>query len=354
MGRGRTKVELSQEDAEALPELLKTCQKAKDFKRLQLAKLAATGLYTREELVERTSISRSHIQRLLEKLREGGLDGLLERQKPGGSESPLQDPLVQEGMKAQLDAGKVRTAGDLQRYLQRQHGIVRQAKSLYRWLGQKLGAALRVPRPVHIKKDPLAAAAFVEDFEKLLKSLKIKPGRRVRIWFQDEGRLGLHTIVRRAWAREGHRLVLPCQRKYEWGYVHGALEIGTGRSEFAYWDGVDLEISTDFLRQIARSEPEALHIVVWDGAGFHPRADCRPIPRGVKLIVLPPYSPELNPIEKLWDVLKDGLCNQIFDTMEDLWAATTAQLEQLWEPTRIQQLIGHGGIVDPANASSLT
>jgi transposase len=354
MGRGRTRVDLNAEDGVRFEALYKGCTEAKDLKRLQMVKLAVTGLYTREELAEHTGQSRANIQLWLTKVRQGGLDGLLERQKPGKSESPLQDPLVQEGMKAQLDAGQVRTAGDLQRYLEREHGIVRQAKSLYRWLGQKLGAALRVPRPVHVKKNPQAAAAFVEGFEKQLKSLKIKVGKPVRIWVQDEGRLGLHTIVRRAWARRGHRLGLPCQRKYEWGYVYGALEIGTGRSEFTYWDGVDLEISTDFLRQIARSEPEAQHVVVWDGAGFHPRADWRPIPRGVKLIVLPPYSPELNPIEKLWDVLKDGLCNQVFDTMEDLWAAVTAQLEQLWEPTRIQRLIGDGGIVDPANASSPT
>ena len=349
MGRRRTKIELTPEDAEALPGLLRACRETQDFKRLQLAKLALTGLYTREELVERTDISRSHVQRLLEKLREGGLDGLLERQKPGRSESPLQAPEIQEAMKAQLDAGKIRTAGDMQRYLEREHSIVRKPKSLYRWLGKKLGAALRVPRPVHTKKDPQAAEAFVEGFEKQLKALKLKPEKPVRIWVQDEGRFGLHTIVRRAWARRGHRLVLPCQRKYQWGYAYGALEIGTGKSEFAYWDGVDLEITTDFLRQIVKGEPEAQHIVVWDGAGFHPRADCRPIPKGIKLIVLPPYSPELNPIEKLWDILKDGLCNRVFDTLEDLWDAVTTQLETLWEPTRIQQLIGRGGIVDSAN-----
>jgi hypothetical protein len=231
---------------------------------------------------------------------------------------------------------------------------VRQTKSLYKWLKKKLGAALRVPRPVHVNKDPQVAAAFVAGLEKQLKALRLNKTKPVRIWVQDEGRLGLHTIRRSAWSRRGHRLVLPAQQKYRWGYLYGALEIGTGNSEFAYWDGVDLDISTDFLRQIARSEPGAQHVVIWDGAGFHPRADCRPIPRGVRLIVLPPYSPELNPIEKLWDVLKDGLCNQVFGTMDALWEALTQKLEVFWNPQRALQLLGNGSTVAPANASSNT
>lgn len=349
MGKRRTKIDLSEQDAESFDELYRTCQNAKDLKRLQMVKLAMTGEYTREDLAHHCGQSRANIQVWLDKFKAGGLAGLLERQKPGKGVSPLQATEVQEGIKEQLDAGKVRTAGDLQRYLEREHAIVRQTKSLYKWLKKELGAALRVPRPVHTKKDPLAALAFVEGLEDQLKALKLRPDKPVRIWVQDEGRFGLHTIVRRAWTRKGHRLVLPCQRKYQWGYAYGALEIGTGRSEFAYWDGVDIEISTNFLKQIAKSEPNAQHVVIWDGAGFHPRADCRPIPKGIKLITLPPYSPELNPIEKLWDVLKDGICNRVFATMEELWDAVTHELQKLWGPERVQQLIGLGNIVDPAN-----
>jgi transposase len=352
MGRARTGLELSESDAARLEELYKRCRDVKELKRLELARLAIKGLYTREELAERSGLSRTRVQELLVMARAGGLDGLLERQAPGGNYSQLQEPHIQEAMKAQQDAGKIRTAGDMQRYLEREHGIVRKAKSLYKWMGRKLGAALRVPRPVHVKKDPQAAQAFLAGLEAQLKSLRLKKGKAVRIWVQDEGRFGRHTIVRSAWARRGHRLVLPTQRKYRWGYLYGALELGTGASEFAYWDGVDMDISTEFLRRIVRSEPGAQQVVIWDGAGFHLRADCRPIPRGVRLIVLPPYSPELNPIEKLWDVLKDGLCNQVFDTMDALWETVTAQLQALCQPQRILQLLGTGSTVAPANASS--
>jgi transposase len=76
-----------------------------------------------------------------------------------------------------------------------------------------------------------------------------------------------------------------------------------------------------FLKHRAQSEPEAEHVVIRDGAGFHQKSGTRALPDRIHLIRLPVYSPEFNPIEKLWDVLKDGLCNRLFHSMEELWQA---------------------------------
>ncbi len=53
----------------------------------------------------------------------------------------------------------------------------------------------------------------------------------------------------------------------------------------------------------AAHDPEATHIVMGDGAGFHHKKDEEPLPRKIKIITLPAYSPELNPVEKLWDIV---------------------------------------------------
>ena len=78
------------------------------------------------------------------------------------------------------------------------------------------------------------------------------------------------------------------------------------------------EASGKFLEQIAAHDPAAMHVVIQDGAGFHlPENDPR-LPENVRVITLPAYRPELNPVEKLWDHLKDAICNRIFATVEEL------------------------------------
>jgi len=73
----------------------------------------------------------------------------------------------------------------------------------------------------------------------------------------------------------------------------------------------------------------------------------------VRLIILPPYCPELNPIEKLWDHLKDSICNRIDDTIEQLEDKISEFLKAFWEsPPRIASLVGDGWMLSEVNASS--
>ena len=72
-----------------------------------------------------------------------------------------------------------------------------------------------------------------------------------------------------------------------------------------------MEASRCFLDQVGQSAPQAMHIVIQDGAGFHPKERAVERPANVRVITRPPYSPELNPIEKLWDVIKDRICNRV-------------------------------------------
>src|ERR1035437_2649707 len=213
--------------------------------------------------------------------------------------APLAEAKVQAQLQAGLQAGRWRTAGQVAAWLKETHGIERVAKSLYYWLG-KVGGALRVPRPCHVKQNPAAAAAFRADLEQNLEKLNLPKDRAVKIWVADESRFGLHTQSRRCWALRGQRVVIPQQQRYEWEYVYGALEVLEGDAQFRFMPSVNLDFSRDFLRQIAASDPAAEHVVIQDQAGFHPRADDAGLPARIHLLPLPPYSPELKPIEGLW------------------------------------------------------
>ena len=62
--------------------------------------------------------------------------------------------------------------------------------------------------------------------------------------------------------------------------------------------------------------------MIWDRAGFHPTEAEEKLPERLPLLPLPPYSPELNPVEGLWDQVKDGLCNRLFATFDELEVAS--------------------------------
>jgi transposase len=128
----------------------------------------------------------------------------------------------------------------------------------------------------------------------------------------------------------------------KWEYVYGALEVLEGDAQFRFMPSVNLDFSHDFLQQIAASDPWAEPVVIWDQAGFHPRAGNTGLPERIHLLPLPPYSPELNPIEGLWDQVQDVTCNQRYESLDALEETLTAALRPFWEtPSRVLSLIHH-------------
>jgi hypothetical protein len=238
-------------------------------------------------------------------------------------------------------AGRWRRARDLLLWLQQEHGIEMGLSGAYYYLG-KAGGVLKVPRKTHAKKDAAQAELFKAELAAQLQGLPLEAGRAVRVWVADEHRYGLISVLRRCWGLRGARVTAPYQTKYTWGYLHSALEVdGQHAAQALFSSSVNLETSGKFLEQIAQSDPQAQHVVIWDQAGFHPRAGHPTVPAGVHLLSLPPYSPELNPVEKIGAFIKDAVCNQVWQTMEAIEAAISAELEPLWKiPQRVAQLIG--------------
>ena len=196
--------------------------------------------------------------------------------------------------------------------------------------------------PARIKQDPAALSAFRAELEQNLEKLELPKDRPVKIWVADEARFGLHTQSRRCWALRGQRVVLPQEQRYEWEYVYGAVEVVTGLVEFQYLPSVSLELSRGFLQQLVASDPAAEHVVIYDHAGFHPRAGDPHLPARLHLLPLPPYSPELNPVEGLWDQVQDVTCNRHFQGLDELETTLTQALRPFWEtPARALALIHH-------------
>jgi DDE superfamily endonuclease/Winged helix-turn helix len=234
------------------------------------------------------------------------------------------------------------------------HGIGVGLATVYKYL-KKLGARLKVPRPCHEKHDPAAAEAFKASLAQTLSDLKLPADRPVRLWVADEMRYGLLPVTRRVWTlkgvdlKGGVRAVVAVHPRYQWGYLFGALQVGGGGTHFCYCPAATLEMCQAFLQQLAAREPEAIHVVLWDGAGFHPGDGAPDLPANVRLIAFPPYSPELNPVEKLWDQ-EDRICNQPFGSLRALEAVMTDFLRAFWEDARrAVSLVGQGWLPTQAD-----
>lgn len=352
MARPKLKLAVEASLKAGLQESFRVTRNVRQRERIQAVLLASGGRHSFEEIAGVVGRARSTIQEWLNRFEEGGIEKLIERGRAPGKVSPIQAPKLQAEIQEGLKEGRWRTAGEFGRWLKERHGIKRAVKSLYYWLG-KCAGALKVPRPVHIKKNARQAEAFKEHLMEKLCDLSLPPCSKLRVWVVDESRYGLHTVQRRCWALRGIKIVKPRQQKYEWGYVYAALECVEGLAEFRFAPTVNLEWSHDFLRQIAASDPQAEHVVIWDQAGFHPTANLHSIPARVHPLALPAYSPELNPVEKLWDILKDSICNRVFESLDQIEEILTATMRPFWEtPKPVQRLVGKGWLHAQANTSS--
>jgi len=289
--------------------------------RLLTIKLLLETTKTELEVAKIVGRARSRVQAWAKLFREGGIAGLLIRGNGGGRKNPMK-PEVREAMTEMLRLGKFRTAKQFQKWLSEEHQVELSEKGVYYHLG-KLGGRLKVPRPSHTKKDKAKVTDFRETLAEKMEKLDLPKNRPVKLWVYDEMRYGLHPLLRKMWSLLGHRVA----------YLFGAIEVESGASEFLYTDGVVKEFDREFLNQISRSDLKCEHVVIGDGAGFHHREgkdDAESLAANIHVLTLPPYSPELNPIEKLWDIVKDKICTQHWETLHDLEASITEVLKSWW------------------------
>ena len=317
--------------------------------RLLVLRLIARHEQSAQEIAEVAGVSRATVFNYLALFQEGGLDRLLHRQREGGRQARM-SPALQEELVEKLRTGEFRRARDVLKWLRGRMEKPPALKTLYYWLG-KVGGVLKMPRKTHTQKDPAKVEAFRQEAADRLAVLVDDPARPVRLWVADEHRYGLLPVIRRCWSLRGVRVLAPYATKYQWGYLYEAMEVdGENRIELFFAPRVGKDVSHVFLQPIAQSDPAALHLVVWDQAGFHPRDGETGVPDNVRLLPLPPYRPELNPVEQLGDLVKDAICNKIYPTLEKLEAAILTELEPLRHSGPIiAGMLGNHALVASAN-----
>jgi transposase len=140
-----------------------------------------------------------------------------------------------------------------------------------------------------------------------VKSLQAaKPRTRVRVLFQDEARFGQQGTLSTVWAPTGSRPSVIRQNGRKSIWVFAAVEPETGWSMATTFRHANTESMQAFLDQVASKIRRREHaVMILDGAGWHHAKELR-WPRRITPLFLPPYSPELNPVERLWLWLRNN------------------------------------------------
>ena len=166
----------------------------------------------------------------------------------------------------------------------------------------------------------------------------------MRVFFQDEARIGQKGRVCHRWYTKGQRPPGTADQRFTFAYLFAASEVETDHAFALILPEVHTNAMQVFLDRFAATIPDSDHVALFlDRAGWH-GANALKIPDCITLVPLPAYSPELNPVERIWEYLKERYLSHrllddydaIVDAAEVAWKkllAETGRLTSLtWKP----------------------
>jgi transposase len=163
--------------------------------------------------------------------------------------------------------------------------------------------------------------SFLKNLEKSLSEIRFSLNKdkikSVNLFFQDESRFGLITKQKRVITAKGVKPIGKYKHSYLYKWLWGSFSPITGESFCMTTDGVSKDLFINYLTDFSKQKPDELKIIVIDNASFHSTKDII-LPENIVLLPIPPYSPELNPAERIWHWMKAGISMKIYDKLDDL------------------------------------
>lgn len=153
---------------------------------------------------------------------------------------------------------------------------------------------------------------------KVASDTKIEPAR-IEVWFADEARIGQKNKITRRWARRGSRPSAPHDQRTASTYIFGAICPKLGKGAALVLPHCNIDAMNRHLAEIGLAVAHGAHaLLLVDQAGWH-MSDQLVVPPNVTLVPLPPKCPELNPVENIWQFLRDNwLSNRVFTSYDNI------------------------------------
>jgi len=270
--------------------------------------------------------SKSFVFESVNRYRAHGIEGL--NDKPRGGRPSKLKPHQLNALKDRIQSGptdkdmvSVFSGTNIKALLATEFGVEYSQSATYA-LMHRLGFSLVRPRPHHEKNDPAAMAIWKRDtVPAVFEQTKLDfPDKSVEIWFQDEMRFGEKIELAPRWTLKGTQHSQPRQLGFRNSYIYGAVNPASGEHVGLIFSECCTEIMNRHLSLIAQRLGDDRHaILVMDQAGWHEKSKTLIVPTNITILSLPPYSPELNPVERLWKWLKGNfLKNRCISKDDDL------------------------------------
>jgi len=150
-----------------------------------------------------------------------------------------------------------------------------------------------------------------------------------KIIFFDEGRFGTMTTIKRKWSLKGSKCEIKVKQGYSNFYSFSGVCPSTGEMFSLLLPKVNTEMMNLYLEKLSSKFKGEKIVLIMDNAGWHKSKRLK-VPKNIEIEYLPPYSPELNPVERLWKWLKENtIHNRIFLNIEELYEAVCMELKKL-------------------------
>lgn len=305
---------------------------------------------SRAEAAEQNGMDRQTLSDWVHRYNATGIDGLKSCHPPGAA------PLLSEEQKAELRALVVKGPDpekdkvirwrclDLQAEVARRFSVRVHESTVGKWLRQFRLTRLQ-PRPCHPKTDLAAQETFKKNFASLMKNalLGTTAGTPIEIWFQDEARVGQQGSLTYIWAPIGSCPLMVRDNRHDSAYLFGAICPARGVGAAIIMPAANAEAMNEHLNEISSQVAPGAHaILICDGAGWHQTGGRLRVPDNITLLHLPPYAPELNSMENVWEYLRG---NKLSRLVWDSYDAIVTACKEGWDflindPDRIRS-IGH-------------
>ena len=336
------------ESAEELLDMIKKEKKGRFRDRLRLLWFLKTGeAESMSRAAEFCGISYPTAMEWFRRYEIGGIAELLCLKTVPGRQRAISGEMLEDLKKRLSEPKGFRSYDEIRMWLMDEYNLDIPYKTVHKTVRYYLGAKLKSPRPSHVKKNEKEVREFGESFPTKISEIKNNTDIPIKIFSYDETRLGLITPLGKRITLPGVRPVGQIQIVYENYYIYGATEVSEGENFFLEFPCMNADCFQGFLDGFSEIFSDSMNVMLIDNARIH-KVERLEIPENIRLVFLPAYSPELNPIERFWQYIKKDIKGEIFSDLAEMKDYVANILKECSEKT-IASITGFPYILDAIN-----
>jgi transposase len=208
----------------------------------------------------------------------------------------------------------------LKSYIKAEFGVEYESDNSYRFIFKLHNFSFHLPAKFDLKRDERVVIKRLIEIRKIIKPYFTDPSWVILV--ADESRLVWEAIIRRAWLPKGKRTILKVVRSKDYQNFFGCLNLKTGRAHLYQIPWQNQKEIIKVLKILQKEYPHKHLCLIWDNASFHKgrllRKELKINLKSFYLLNLPPYAPDTNPQEHIWEYAKEEISNQQYGNMKEL------------------------------------